>query len=104
VVSEAPAPAPEIEVVAEASAPEAEKPKKPARRRSRKAEAAESAEAIVVNGEDVPVAATESETEAASPKGVEPQDEQPSEPVVVSSTNDETRPRKTGWWQRKSFF
>jgi ribonuclease E len=102
VVSESPAP--EIEVVAEAAAPEAEKPKKPTRRRSRKSEAAESAEAPVVNGEDIPVAADEPETEAATPKGVEPQDEQPAEPVVVSSTNEETRPRKTGWWQRKSFF
>nr|WP_280515701.1 hypothetical protein [Mesorhizobium sediminum] len=30
----------------------------------------------------------------------------PAEPVVTSSTpaNDETKPRKGGWWQRKGFF
>jgi ribonuclease E len=100
VVSEAPAAEPEA--MTEEAAPEAEKPKKPARRRSRKAEAAESAEvAVVANGEAVPAPKTRSGAKGDGDKIVE---EKPAEPVVVSSTNDETKPRKSGWWQRKSFF
>jgi ribonuclease E len=98
-------PAAEIEAVAQEAAPEAEKPKKPARRRSRKTEAAESAQApATANGEDIPAAAGGSDGQAKDAKSVEPKEEKPAEPVVVSSNNDETKPRKSGWWQRKSFF
>jgi ribonuclease E len=97
----------EIEVVsAEEAAPaEAEKPKKPARRRSRKAEAAAAEQPPAANGEDSVAAevgpnAGSDVTEAAEP-GEEKSAEQP---VVVSSGSDEAKPRKTGWWQRKSFF
>jgi len=110
VVSEAPVVEPvtaDAEAPAEEAAPqpaEAEKPKKPARR-PRKAKAAPSEEPAIANGEDhsakesAPEAASEIATSAAPEKK-----EAAAEPVVVSSATDETKPRKTGWWQRKSFF
>ncbi|MGN6468912.1 MAG: Rne/Rng family ribonuclease [Rhizobiaceae bacterium] len=98
----------EPETVAEQAAPEQaqpEKPAKPARRRSRKAAAAESAESATANGAEPALAESGSDIEADTAQAAEPQEEEkPVEPVVVSSTVDEARPRKTGWWQRKSFF
>jgi ribonuclease E len=98
----------EPETAAEQAAPEQaqpEKPAKPARRRSRKAAAAESAEAATANGAEPAPAESGSDAEADTAQAAEPQEEEkPVEPVVVSSTVDEARPRKTGWWQRKSFF
>jgi ribonuclease E len=95
----------DTEVAAEEAAPqpaEAEKPKKPARR-PRKAKAAASEQPAIANGEDRPTA--ESAPEEEPVKSAEPEKEEaPVEPVVVSSTSDEAKPRKTGWWQRKSFF
>jgi ribonuclease E len=93
----------EVEISAEEAAPaEAEKPKKPARRRSRKAEAAAAEQPPVPNGEDG--TAAEAGPDAGSAKAAEPREEKLAEPVVVSSGSDEAKPRKTGWWQRKSFF
>ena len=95
----------DTEVAAEEAAPqpaEAKKPKKPARR-PRKAKAAASEQSAIANGEDRPAA--ESPPEEEPVKSAEPEKEEaPVEPVVVSSTSDEAKPRKTGWWQRKSFF
>jgi ribonuclease E len=110
VVSETPvveAAVADTETVAEEAAPqpaEAEKPKKPARR-TRKAKVATSEQPALVNGEDP--SAKESTPEAGSEavKNAKPEKEEaPAEPVVVSSTTEEAKPRKTGWWQRKSFF
>jgi ribonuclease E len=93
-----------IEISTEEAAPaEVEKPKKPARRRSRKAEAASAEQAPAADGEGRATAA-EAGPDADSAKAAEPRGEKPAEPVVVSSGGDETKPRKTGWWQRKSFF
>jgi ribonuclease E len=110
VVSETPvveAAVADTETVAEEVAPqpaEAEKPKKPARR-TRKTKVATSEQPALVNGEDP--SAKESGPEAGSEavKSAKPEKEEaPAEPVVVSSTTEEAKPRKTGWWQRKSFF
>ncbi|MDN5929414.1 MAG: Rne/Rng family ribonuclease, partial [Hyphomicrobiales bacterium] len=108
-VSEAPAEpaAAETEVAAEDAAPqpaEPEKPKKPARR-TRKPKAAPSEEPALANGEDRPAAESAPQEKAKTAKSAKPEKEEaPAEPVVVSSTSDEAKPRKTGWWQRKSFF
>jgi ribonuclease E len=99
----------------------AEKPKKPRRTaKSKKAEseaaAAEAASAEVQAAEPIAVApeqapqATEPAAEEkparqrATRRKSEPS-ETPPEPVVSSTAaNDEDKPKKAGWWQRKSFF
>jgi ribonuclease E len=81
----------------------AEKPKKPARR-SRKAKPAETEQPAVANGEDHAAKEPAPQAEGEAAKSAEPEKVAPAEPVVVSSGADEAKPRKTGWWQRKSFF
>jgi len=85
-------------------------PAKPARRSRKKvAETAEAEPVAVAEAEPAapaPVAETvPAETEAeAAPVAT---DEPDQSPVVTSSAppaDNEDRPRKTGWWQRKSFF
>jgi len=79
-------------------------PAKPARRSRKKV--AEAAEEPVAAAEAEPVAeatAAPAEAEAAPAATEEPA----RNPVVTSSAppaDNEDRPRKTGWWQRKSFF
>jgi ribonuclease E len=116
----------EAEAVEEAVEPA---PKKRARRAPRK-KAAEVVDATAAEpaGEPVPVAAEAIVAEAARSEPVAPEAEaqpaaaeeiaiaeeprartpapEPSEPVVTSSgaAAEDAKPRKAGWWQRKSFF
>ena len=85
---------------------EAEKPAKPKAKRAprRKAAAAEEApgETVADAAQEEAPAQAAADEEPPAPKP-EPK---PSEPVVTSSTapDEDNKPRKAGWWQRKSFF
>ncbi|MBX9463174.1 MAG: ribonuclease E/G [Aquamicrobium sp.] len=88
----------------------AEKPAKPkAKRTPRRKAAAAEAVAEEAASEVVAEAAPEAPSEPVAPAEmpvVAKVETKPAEPVVTSSTpaNDETKPRKGGWWQRKGFF
>ncbi|APH71967.1 Rne/Rng family ribonuclease [Aquibium oceanicum] len=64
----------------------------------------------VEEAEPAEAAATAEETEAARPTRRKPGSATASEPVVTSTVpgeqpaGEEAKPRKAGWWQRKSFF
>ncbi|WP_420961805.1 Rne/Rng family ribonuclease [Brucella sp. IR073] len=100
------------------AAPVEEKPAKPARKSRKKAapvtEAAEPAETADGGAQSEPAAETpavaEDKSEAAPQEppapAVPPVVPPPaSEPVVTSSASDEdSKPKRAGWWQRKGFF
>jgi ribonuclease E len=95
-----------------AVAEEAPKPKKRAPRKKKVVEQAEEASTQTISEEPAeaaePVANDEQAPEPeAQPSPVE-EPTAPAEPVVVSNgqASDETeaKPRKTGWWSRKTFF
>ena len=114
--------APEVVQMAEIAAAEDAPPAKP--KRKRKAPAAKKAEAVAAGAPDAGASETEAPAEAAEPKKATKRKPAArkkavaTEPVVsvVSETADEVadsgdgaaeqddKPRRSGWWQRKSFF
>jgi len=111
-----------VEVEVEVTAPEPEpepaiqeKPARKPRRRTKSAQAQEAAEADTATAApepspDVAETAVAEEAEQAKKKPRsrrKPSEEQAPlspEPVVTSPEGEEAPPRKTGWWQRRSFF
>ena len=114
--------APEVVQMAEIAAAEDAPPAKP--KRKRKAPASKKAEAVAAGAPDAGASETEAPAEAAEPKKATKRKPAArkkavaTEPVVsvVSETADEVadsgdgaaeqddKPRRSGWWQRKSFF
>ncbi|GGA81582.1 hypothetical protein GCM10011491_06120 [Brucella endophytica] len=96
------------------AAPVEEKPAKPARKSRKKAapvtEAAEAADGGAQSEPAAETPAVEEKSESApqeAPAPVVPPIAPPpaSEPVVTSSASDEdSKPKRAGWWQKKGFF